>query len=109
MCVKSCFAVEVMARKNLSQSYFEQAGSYLLCIEQQGESAHDVYPPWAPVCLIYMKGILLSSGRRSGGDTFRAAAKGGEGSGAEGERGMLPPSPRPPAAISGRLCLFSTT
>lgn len=51
---------------------------YLLSIKQNDESARDVYPPWVCVCLICMKGILLSLGRHFGGNTFRIATKGWE-------------------------------
>lgn len=61
--------------------------------------AHDVYPPWARVCLIYMKGVLLSPGRHSGGNTSSPEEPGGD-------AGSHPP---PPARRSGCLRLSSTT
>lgn len=75
-------------KKPSSACYFAQPGFHRRGVEQKDESARDVYPPWARVCPTYMKGILLSPGRHSGGNTLGAAAR--EGSGVR----CLPRSPR---------------
>lgn len=73
--------------KSSSACYSAQPGFHRRGVEQKDESARDVYPPWARVCPIYMKGILLSSGRHSGGNTLGAAARAGA-----GDAPSLPPS-----------------
>lgn len=82
MYFKSCFVVEDMARKKAQHLVFSSTG--LLPSRHWAERwvCSWCLPTLGRVCLIYMKGILLSSGRRSGGNTLRAAAKGGEQGGA---------------------------
>lgn len=100
MWFKSCFVVGDMAWKNRSAAwYLAHPGFHRRGVEQKDEPARDVYPQWVRVCLIYMKGIPLSSGRHSGENTLGAAAR--EGCGAC----LLPPSlaPSPPRSAA-RVC-----
>lgn len=83
---KAALLLERWPEKKHSAAYFAQPGFHRHGVEQKDGSARDVYPPWARVCLIYMKGILLSSGRHSGGNALGAA--GGEGSGGCRARGL---------------------